>query len=45
MILIIGIQIIEADEAMQDFEDRGNKKQEIDISEMISKLNASKKSI
>jgi len=36
----IGVQNVEAGEAMQDFKDLGNKCEEIDMSEMISKLNA-----
>jgi len=35
----IGVQHVEAGEAMQDFKDFGNKCEEIDMSEMISKLN------
>jgi len=42
----IGVQNIEAGEAMQDFKDLGNKcDQEIDICEMISKLNADQKRV
>jgi len=41
---LISIQNIEAGEAMQDFKDCGNK-QEIDISEMISKLNADQRRV
>jgi len=42
----IGVQNIETGEAMQDFKDLGNKfDQEIDIFEMISKLNADQKRI
>jgi len=35
----IGVQNVEAGKAMQNFKDLGNKCEEIDISEMISKLN------
>jgi len=41
----IGIQNVEAGEAMQDFKDLGNKYEEIDISEIISKLNADQKRV
>jgi len=41
----IGVQNVEAGEAMQDFKDLGNKCEEIDIFEMISKLNADKKKV
>ncbi|XP_011863424.1 PREDICTED: ATP-dependent DNA helicase PIF1-like, partial [Vollenhovia emeryi] len=42
----IGVQNIEAGEAMQDFKDLGDKLvQEIDVSEMISKLNADQRRV
>jgi len=42
----VGIQNIEAGEAMQDFKDLGNKAvQEIDVSEMIARLNADQKRV
>jgi len=41
---IDNIQNIEAGEAMQDFKDFSNK-QEIDISKMISKLNADRRRV
>jgi hypothetical protein len=42
----IGVQNIQAGEAMQDFKDLGNKcHEEIDVSEMISKLNADQKRV
>jgi len=42
----IGVQNIEAGEAMQDFKDLGDKLvKEIDIFEMISKLNADQKRV
>ena len=41
----IGVQNIQAGEAMQDFKDLGGHEEEIDISEMISKLNADQKRV
>ena len=41
----IGVQNIEADEAMQDFIDLGDKIRDINVSEMIAKLNANQKRI
>jgi len=41
----ISVQNVEAGKAMQDFKDLGNKCEEIDISEMISKLNADQRRV
>jgi len=41
----IGVQHVEAGEAMQDFKDLGNKCEEVDINEMISKLNADQRRV
>ncbi|XP_036140876.1 uncharacterized protein LOC118644972 [Monomorium pharaonis] len=41
----IGIQNIEAGEAMQDFRDFGDKIEKIDVSEMIAKLNLDQKRV
>jgi len=41
----IGVQNVEAGETMQDFKDLGNKCEEIDIFEMISKLNADQRRV
>ncbi|XP_036140477.1 uncharacterized protein LOC118644866 [Monomorium pharaonis] len=41
----IGVQNIQAGEAMQDFKDLGGHEEKIDISEMISKLNVDQKRV
>jgi len=41
----IGVQNVETGEAMQDFKDLGNKFEEINISEIISKLNADQRRV
>jgi len=41
----IGVQYVEAGEAMQDFKDLGNKCEKIDMFEMISKLNADQRRV
>ncbi|KAL6433602.1 hypothetical protein ACFW04_006589 [Cataglyphis niger] len=42
----VGVQYIQADKAMQDFKDFGNKMiREIDVSKMITKLNTDKKRV
>jgi len=41
----IGVQHVKTGEAMQDFKDLGNKREEIDMSKMISKLNADQRRV